>query len=149
VADYFQPHPKAEICNLTTRVNVWLAYAGTALVESECIITVMGFLCVLTIMIGPLTVMLTIRTWAVWNMDWQLSISLPMFFVLCWGPVIKILFMFTNSLESRHHILVNHGRRLMINVFYSNSLEDSSTPGMFGNQGITHHQCSLDPAAGV
>jgi hypothetical protein len=96
------------------RITPWMFYVGTALVESECIVTAMG---ISTNMICPPPVMLTLRTWAVWNRDWRLGIGLSIFFVLCWGPSIKILLMLTKSLACKHHTFVNHENVLMISVF--------------------------------
>jgi hypothetical protein len=47
------------------------------------------------------TVLLTVRTWAVWNRDWRLTIGLPIFFVICWVPAFGVTAMFIKSLACK------------------------------------------------
>ena len=44
-----------------------------------------------------LTVILTLRTWAVWKRNQRLSIIFPTLFVLVWIPGFVVTFMFVNS----------------------------------------------------
>ena len=43
---------------------------------------------------------LTLRTWAVWNRDRRLAVLLPIFFIVCWGPIIGVITVFLKSVES-------------------------------------------------
>jgi len=43
-------------------------------------------------------IMLTLRVWAVWNKDRRLTIVLPIFFLLCSAPIVKVKLMFVKSL---------------------------------------------------
>ena len=48
-----------------------------------------------------LTVILTLRTWAVWNRDRRLSIILPIFFTLVEGSGFVIIGIYLNSIKCR------------------------------------------------
>jgi len=76
VYGHFQQRPTAEVCYQIFKAASWLFYVGTALPE----------------------IILSLRTWAVWNRDWRLSIGLPVLFVLCWGPIIGVIVVFVKSL---------------------------------------------------
>jgi hypothetical protein len=52
-----------------------------------------------TLSAPPFSVILTLRTWAVWNRDWRLSIGLPVFFGLYLGVNIPFILKFLKSLE--------------------------------------------------
>ena len=49
-----------------------------------------------------LTVILTIRTWAVWNRNKHLTIILPILFVLVWGSCFVFLGKFLVSMRCEH-----------------------------------------------
>jgi hypothetical protein len=49
-------------------------------------------------------VILTLRTWAVWNKDWRLSIGLPIFLTVCKVPMI-VISIFLNFLVCESTIL--------------------------------------------
>ena len=63
---------------------------------------------------GPL-VILSVRTWAVWNRGWPLGIGLVLLLAVGWIPGIPIILIFNRSLDcknllvcvSRLHILIN------------------------------------------
>jgi len=74
---HLQSRPTAAACLNTFIISSWLFYAGTA--TSELI--------------------LTLRTWAVWNRDWRLSIGLPIFFALYLGVNIPFILKFLKSLK--------------------------------------------------
>jgi len=76
VYNHLQRHPNVETCYQIFKAASWLFYVGTALPE----------------------IILTLRTWAVWNRDWRLTIGLPILFVCCWGPIIGFIIVFVKSL---------------------------------------------------
>jgi hypothetical protein len=114
VTDRFQQHPDAGTCYLltATKASSWLFVVITSLAESQCLSVI---ICVSVVLIRYLPpVMLTVRTWAVWNRDRRLSIGLPIFFVLCWAPMIKIIDMFLKS-TTRRHISLHRETQLTVN----------------------------------
>jgi hypothetical protein len=44
-------------------------------------------------------VILTMRTWAVWNRDRRMAIGLLAFFAICWVPCIPVVIIYNNSLR--------------------------------------------------
>jgi len=68
--------PSDSTCRLFYKAASLSFFFGTALVE----------------------IMLTLRTWAVWNKDRRLAIGLPIFFLVCWGPSLGIIIAFTKSI---------------------------------------------------
>jgi hypothetical protein len=101
VTDHFQRHPEAEACYLMYKTISWLFYVGTGLLESNRV-SVLILISVVLIGCLPTPVMLTLRTWAVWNRNRRLSIGLPIFFVLCWAPMIPSFVMTIQSFACRH-----------------------------------------------
>jgi len=75
--EHFLRHPTAEICYLFFKTTSWLLLVGMILTE----------------------IMLTLRTWAVWNRDQRLSIGLPIFFLLCFVPAVKVIDISIKSLS--------------------------------------------------
>jgi len=69
--------PSVRTCLFVFESNSWLFYVGTCLAE----------------------VILTLRTWAVWNRDWRLSIALPIFYIACFGVNIPLIVIFVKSLR--------------------------------------------------
>ena len=53
---------------------------------------------------GSLPVLLTLRTWAVWNRNQRLSIILLVLYSLCWGSALIITFWFGNSITSKWNL---------------------------------------------
>ena len=51
------------------------------------------------------TVILTLRCWAVWGRDRRLTIGLPIFFILCWVPIVTIVAIFIPTLRCKGHFL--------------------------------------------
>jgi hypothetical protein len=43
-------------------------------------------------------VILTLRTWAVWNRDRRMAIGLLVFFALCWVPCIPVIIIYNKSI---------------------------------------------------
>lgn len=71
--------------------------AGLAISECKCAFTLARVNLILQI-----TVILTLRAWAVWGKDRRLSYALPVFFVLCWTPNFAFLGIFLNSLTCEY-----------------------------------------------
>jgi hypothetical protein len=130
VTVHFQQHPKDETCYLIIKASSWLFYVGTSLAESQCLSFIT---CVSVVLIKCLPpVMLTLRTWAVWNRDRRLSIGLPIFFVLCWAPIFKLVDMFVNSIAGKR-ISIHRDSQLTV---HSHALELSRFAWVHGHQGI-------------
>ena len=59
--------------------------------------------------VGPerlfVLVILTLRTWGVWNRDRRLTIGLPIFFIACWVPMAIFIAIFLNSVECEYELI--------------------------------------------
>ncbi|KAJ3877819.1 hypothetical protein F5051DRAFT_373848 [Lentinula edodes] len=64
-----------DTCRVLVNISGWMSLAGIALTE----------------------VVLTVRTWALWENDSRLSFGLPIFFVCCWAPSFYILNVFLQT----------------------------------------------------
>ena len=96
--DHVQPFPKVEICDSTFKAALWLFLVGKAFPASSCPIRHGS-----EIFSGPeclvFLVILTLRTWGVWNRDRRLSLCLPVFFIVCWGSMVGFIVIFLNSVH--------------------------------------------------
>jgi hypothetical protein len=52
-------------------------------------------------LISKIAVILTLRTWAVWDRNRRVAIALAVFFAICWLPVIPVIITFVKSLECK------------------------------------------------
>jgi len=74
---HFQSSPRVETCQLVVSLNSCLFFSGTAASQ----------------------IILTMRTWAVWDRNKQLGIALGIFFAMCALPDIGIIVIFLKSLR--------------------------------------------------
>jgi hypothetical protein len=58
-----------------------------------------------------LPVILTMRTWAVWNRDWRMAIGLLAFFAICWVPCIPVIILYNKSLRCE---IIVRGHSLLV-----------------------------------
>ena len=97
--DHTRHLPSPAVCRFVFESNSWLFYVGTCLAESKdesmswCRPCLTDVAC---------AVILTLRTWAVWNKDWRLSIALPIFFAACFGVNIPLIVIFVKSLRCKN-----------------------------------------------